>query len=341
MDIGAVFHGSKARRADTHEVSASAAETLLAAPPLVAALDPAGRGALVVLMVAGTLLLLFGARLLRPAVVLAAMSVGFLGAILTARALAPGMPLWAAAAVGAVAGLIAGALLYRPTVGIAASVVGATVGALVAFSVMSGGSLDTAPRDLGHALVENPREVRRDGEGNRAGMRILEILDPPAAGVARTEPDASLAATADAALPAGDRALRSTAAAAHRAADRAALAYRETAPAYRTLLIASIGAGAVIGLLSGLLATTMVARILTSFAGAWILLGAALPLLATHGIEPMPGDARAWLVVLATLALAGTLAQGVLTPEVATARRATGGKRAPKAPAAEAQPAAG
>ena len=31
MDIGAVFHGSKARRADTHEVSASAAETLLAA----------------------------------------------------------------------------------------------------------------------------------------------------------------------------------------------------------------------------------------------------------------------------------------------------------------------
>lgn len=296
---------------------------------------------LVVLMVAGTLLLLFGARLLRPAVVVAAMSVGFLGAILTARALAPGMPLWVAAAIGAVAGLVAGALLYRPTVGVAASVVGATVGALVAFSIMAGGSLDTAPRDLGHALVENPREVRRPGEGNRAGMRILEILDPPADAAARTEPDASLASAADAALPVGERALRSTAATAHRAADRATFAYRETAPAYRTLLVAAIGTGAVIGLLSGLLATTMVARILTSFAGAWILLGAALPLLATHGHEPMPGDARAWLVVLASLALAGTIAQGALSPATPAARTATAKRTAKAAPPASASPAAG
>ena len=57
----------------------------MATPPVLAALDPAARGTLVALMVTGTLLILFGARLLRPAVVLAAMAVGFLGAVVTAR----------------------------------------------------------------------------------------------------------------------------------------------------------------------------------------------------------------------------------------------------------------
>ena len=34
--------------------------------------------------------------------------------------------------------------------------------------------------------------------------------------------------------------------------------------------------------------------------------------MALRGLEPMPADARTWLVVLAILALAGTLAQGAL-----------------------------
>ena len=107
-------------------------------PPAVLAvtLEPAARGTLVALMVVGILLVLAGARLLRPAVVLAAMAVGFLGAIVTARALLPGMPLWAAAAIGAVAGLLAGSLLYRPVVALAAATVGSAVGALVAFAIM-------------------------------------------------------------------------------------------------------------------------------------------------------------------------------------------------------------
>ena len=51
-----------------------------------------------------------------------------------------------------------------------------------------------------------------------------------------------------------------------------------------------------------------------------------LPLLAMHGIDPLPPDARAWLVVLASLTVLGTCMQGLLsaaprTPRPAPARR--------------------
>jgi hypothetical protein len=287
-------------------------------PAILAETDatPAARGVLVALMVLGTALLLFGARLLRPAVVLAAMFVGFLGAIVTARALLPGTPLWIAAAVGAVAGLIAGALIYRPTIGIMAAIVGSAVGALVAFAIMAGGSLDTAPRDLGHALVVSPRETARPGEGERAGIHLLAILN------GHDGTDGTLSDAADAALPAGDRLLRSAVDVTHRAAARVGSAYRETAPAYRTLLAASVGAGALAGFLAGILATTLVAQVLTSFAGGWMLLVGLLPLLALHGLDPMPPDARVWLVTLASLAVVGTIAQSAL---------GAGAKPAPKA----------
>ena len=275
------------------------------ASPLLAdaALPPGTRAALAVAMLAGTCLILFGARVLRPAVVLAAMAAGFLGAIVLARHALPQVPLWAAAAAGAVAGLLGGALLYRPTVALAAATVGATVGAIIAFAVMAGGSLDTAPRDLGHALVASPREAARPGDGQRAGMRLLAVLAPADAS------DATLARTADAAVPAGEHLLRHTADSARRAWERATAACTSVAPAYRTLLVGSIAAGALSGLLLGLVATNLVARILTSFAGGWLLLGGTLALLATRGIEPMPGDARAWLIALGALAAIGTLWQ--------------------------------
>lgn len=282
----------------------------------VADVSPSARAILVAVMVAGTLLILFGAKLLRPAVVLAAMFVGFLGAVITARALLPGMPLWGAAAVGAVAGLLAGSLLYRPTVGAAASIVGATIGALVAFAIMAGGSLDTAPRDLNHALVINPREVGRPGEGNRAGMRLLEILNGTDATPATQRSHEGI----DAAAPAGERMLRATVDVAHRASDRVNAAYEQTAPAYRTLLTGSIAAGAIIGLMAGLIATTIVARILTSCAGAWLLLVGALPLLAMRGYEPLPHDARTWLVTIGSLALVGTIVQSYLGGSTGTTR---------------------
>jgi hypothetical protein len=310
------------------------------APPLLAALDPGARGTLVALMVIGTLLVLFGARLLRPTVVVAAMAVGFIGAIVTARALVPTVPLWAAAAVGAVAGLLAGAMLYRVAVGTAASIVGATAGALVAFAVMAGGSLDTAPRSLNHALVDTPPSAIRAGDGNRAGMRLVTIIDADDADAWRTAAaGGSPEAAADATLPIGERALRRTAAVARTGLDRAGRAYRETSPAYRTLLTGSIAAGAVAGLLAGMLATTMVARILTSFAGGWLLLGGLLPLLALHGQEPMPDDARAWLVTLGAVAALGTFAQSRLGG-AAPAKRASRPKPAAKAAASDAAAAA-
>lgn len=282
-----------------------------------AALPAATRTALVAGMAGGTLLLLFGARILRPAVVLAAILVGFLGAIVTARALLPDLPLWVAAAAGAAAGLVAGALLYRPAVALCAAALGAGIGGLVAFSVIAGGGLDAAPRDLGHAWVDSPRLAARDGEGARAGMRVVELLSPSAGEVV---PDG-----ADAELPAGEHALRASVEVVRRSAARIEHAFGQTAPAYRTLLSGSVLAGSVVGLLAGLVATTTVARILTSCAGGWVLLACALPLLALRGIEPMPDDARAWLVCVAVLALAGTAAQGALAPGRGPARRAISG----------------
>lgn len=310
--------------------------------PLLAALEPGARGTLVGLMVAGALLVLFGARLLRPAVVVAAMAVGFLGAVVTARAMLPAVPLWAAAATGAVAGLVAGAMLYRVAVGLAAATVGATAGALVAFAIMAGGSLDTAPRSLNHALVDTPPTAIRPGDGNRAGLRIVSILDAQDAAQPSGAADTAVAAAADAALPMGERALRRTAAVARAGVDRASAAYRETAPAYRTLLSGSIAAGAIAGLLAGMLATTTVGRALTSFAGGWLLLGAALPLMALHGFEPMPDDARAWLVTLAAIAALGTVAQWKLGGAPGTPRKAKARSRPkPASPAATtAEPAA-
>ncbi len=303
--------------------------------PLLAALEPGARGTLVGLMVAGVLLILFGARLLRPAVVVAAMAVGFLGAVVTARAMLPAVPLWAAAATGAVAGLVAGAMLYRVAVGLAAATVGATAGALVAFAIMAGGSLDTAPRSLNHALVDTPPTAIRPGDGNRAGLRIVSILDAQDAAQPSGAADTAVAAAADAALPVGERALRRTAAVARAGVDRASAAYRETAPAYRTLLSGSIAAGAIAGLLAGMLATTTVARVLTSFAGGWLLLGATLPLMALHGFEPMPDDARAWLVTLAAIAALGTVAQWKLGGAPGTPRKAKARSRPkPESPAA-------
>jgi hypothetical protein len=268
------------------------------------------------------------------------MLVGFLGSVVVARALLPGVPLWAAAAFGAVAGLLAGALLYRPTVGLMAGVVGAAAGALIAFAIIAGGTLDTAPRDLNHALVVNTRETVRPGEGSRAGKHLLEILVGPRgvdeSNANRTATDAALSDAADSALPAGDRVLQSTVDVAHRAGDRVELAFQETAPAYRTLLTASIAAGAVAGFLMGLLATTLVARILTSLAGAWLLVVGALPLLAMHGYEPMPTGARGWLIVLVSMAILGTLAQSVLGSGKATKRSSAGAST--RAPAAKQSP---
>ena len=205
-----------------------------------------------------------------------------------------------------------------------------------AFAIIAGGTLDTAPRDLNHALVVNTRETMRPGEGSRAGKHLLEILVGPRgvdeSNPKRTATDAALSDAADSALPAGDRMLQSTVDVAHRAGDRVEVAFQETAPAYRTLLTASIAAGAVAGFLMGLLATTLVARILTSLAGAWLLVVGALPLLAMHGYEPMPTGARGWLIVLVSMAILGTLAQSVLGSGKAPKRSSAGaGTRAPAA----------
>ena len=281
-------------------------------------------GALVIGLVWGILLLAFGAALLRPMVVLAALIAGTLLGVAVARAWTPEVPLWAAAALGAVLGVAAGALLYRFTVATISAVVGAAAGALVAWAIMAGGALDAQPRALDHAFIAS-QEATTHGDGARSSQAILDIVTAPSA----------QSASADATLTAGDRVLRDLSTLTTTAADRTQASLRATPAAYRTLLSGLVLTGAVVGLIAGLIATTMVARILTSLAGSGLTLFTALPLLAYWGHPVALSDARAWLAATASLALIGVTVQCLLAGGSAASKRPARAKRA-KPAAAEA-----
>jgi hypothetical protein len=267
--------------------------------------------ALLVALVWGLLLLGFGAALLRPMVVLAALVAGVVLAVVAVRTWVPSVPLWVAASVGGLVGVAIGALLYRPAVALLSALVGATLGAIVAWSIIATGGLDTRPRTSDHALVASLRESPALGEGERTSQEIIAILTAHAASAdargsaSGLPPDAPGAST-------GDRLLHDLGGAATRAGERTRAALDATAPAYRTLLYGSILTGAVAAFLAGLLATTLVARVLTSFAGATLLLVAVVPLSAWAGHAVHLRDARAWLVAIASLAIVGVLAQTLL-----------------------------
>jgi ElaB/YqjD/DUF883 family membrane-anchored ribosome-binding protein len=271
-------------------------------------------GALIVALIWGILLLLLGAKLLRPMVVLAALLTGIMLAVVVARTWVPETPLWAAAAVGGVLGVIAGALLYRPTVAGVAACVGAVTGAVVAWAVIAGGALDTQPRESGHGLVASMRESALPGDGARSSAELLDIfMTPPTANSAEASTSATTATTV------GDRILADVSELLARAMQRSQAALAGTAPAYRTLLYGCIATGAVIGFIAGLLATTMVARILTSAAGAGLTMVSAVPLLALAGYSPLPAGARAWAIALGSLVVVGVVLQTVIARKTASA----------------------
>lgn len=284
-------------------------------------------GALLMALVWGLLLLGFGATLLRPMVVLAALIAGVVLAVVAVRAWVPTVPLWIAASVGGLVGVAIGALLYRPAVALLSACVGATLGAIVAWSIIATGALDTKPRESGHALVASLRESAVLGEGERTSQEILAILTAHA-DAAQQNGSSSTGAAAPATTT-GDRLLHDLGAVATRAAERTRAALDATAPAYRTLLYGSILTGAVAAFLAGLLATTMVARILTSFAGATLALLAGVPLLAWAGHPAHLRDARAWLVAIASLAILGILAQTLMASRAKAPPRRKPAKPAP------------
>ncbi len=284
-------------------------------------------GALIIGLVWGILLLGFGAALLRPMVVLAALIAGTLLGVAVARAWTPEVPLWAAAALGAVLGVAAGALLYRFTVATISAVVGAVgavAGALVAWAIMAGGALDAQPRALDHAFIAS-HDSSTHGDGARSSQAILDIVTAPAA----------QGTSADTTLTTGDRVLRDLSTLTTTAAARTQASLQATPAAYRTLLSGLVLTGAVVGMVAGLIATTMVARILTSLAGAGLTLFTALPLLAYSGHPLALADARAWLAATASLALIGVTVQCLLAGGSAASKRPTRAKRA-KPAAAEA-----
>ncbi|MBL9140744.1 MAG: hypothetical protein JNK53_02655 [Phycisphaerae bacterium] len=284
-------------------------------------------GALIIALIWGVLLLAFGATLLRPMVVVTALLTGVLLAVVVARTWVPNVPLWIAASVGGLLGVIAGALLYRPAVATISAFVGATVGAIVAWSVIATGALDTKPRESDHALVASLRESAVFGEGRKTSEEILAIVTARAEGAASADASDATAATV------GDRVLRDLSEIATRAADRTRATLQATAPVYRTLLYGSILTGAVAGFLAGLVATTTVARILTSVAGATLLMLSAVPLLASMGVNVQLRDARAWLLAIASCAVLGVLTQTLLGGRTRGAGKSPARKKKPAPPA--------
>lgn len=293
----------------------------IAAQPIIG--GPA-LGALVVALIWGVLLLLFGAKLLRPMIVLAALLTGVLIGVVVARTWVPQTPLWVAAAVGGVLGVVAGALLYRPAVATASACVGAVVGALVAWTVIAGGALDSQPRDTGHGLVAHSRETAITGDGARSSAQLLDIVTTQPVDARETSGQSPVAASA---ATVGDRILRDVSELFSRGATRVRAAFSSTAQAYRTLLFGCIATGAVIGFIAGLLATTTVARILTSCAGAGLTMLGAVPLLALAGYAPLPPGPRAWLICMGAFALVGVVLQTMLS-KPAAAPKAKAPKRA-------------
>lgn len=85
----------------------------------------------------------------------------------------------------------------------------------------------------------------------------------------------------------------------------------------RTLLMASLAAGAVIGCLFGLLFAETAARLVTSLAGSLLLLLSGMPLLSAllgRGDDLLPAKPAAWFVAIALLTVIGFGVQRMLAP---------------------------
>lgn len=213
-----------------------------------------------ILLVVGLATLLFGARLLRPTLALAAIFLGVTIAVAWARVAGSTLsPIWWAA-FGAIGGVVAATLGYRLLLAGGSAAIGLVLSAIAASAAIEAGIVAT-----------------HDGAARRETPPAAIAFDEPAS----EPPAASVPADAIAAAfgPWIDRyagELRATLGAARGELDSR---WNRLAGPERTFFLASVAAGAFIGLVLGLMNPNGTARVVTSLLGALFLLAGGVPLL--------------------------------------------------------------
>lgn len=218
------------------------------------------------LLVIGLATLLFGARLLRPTLALAAIFLGVTIAVAWARLAGSTLaPIWWAA-FGAIGGVIAATLGYRLLLATGSAAIGLTLSAIVASAAIEAG------------VVATPDGSR----GREAEARSIALDTPPDGSLAPAAApfESSIGDAVTAALGpwidryAGD--LRATLGAARGELDSR---WNRLSGPERTFFLASVAAGAFIGLVLGLMNPNGTARVVTSLLGGLFLLAGGVPLL--------------------------------------------------------------
>lgn len=249
------------------------------------------------LVVMGLATLLFGARLLRPTLAIAAIFLGVALSVGWARVAGSTLsPLWWAA-FGAIGGVLVASLGYRLLLAGGSAALGLSLAAFAASAAIEAGVVATPD---GASLRETPR----DASGRP--VADAESVSPAAAPVG----DAFAAALG----PwidryAGD--LRASIGAAKGEFDSR---WARLAGPERTFFLASVAAGAFIGLVLGLVNPSGSARVVTSLLGGLFLLAGGVPLLVrsleseTVRAGPAATPLR-WLAAWLAIAILGWIFQ--------------------------------
>jgi len=278
---------------------------ILAAAP-VTLLAPAG-GVLLLVFAAGILLWALGGRLLRPGLAVIGMIAGVPIGIWIGAAVAPEVPSAIFAAGGAIAGLVVASISYwlaLASVTALLSGVLALLGAWTAADLGMISSVRAAERidaATGAIVHEAPSPLSRD--------TLTRLWFATGIGRDAVPGTANDSAVIDAS-PADDGVIART---------RAAIAdlWDTMPPPLRTLLVASLAAGTVVGFLFGLLFADAAAKLVTSLAGSLLLLVAGMPLLSAafgRSDDLLPLRPGAWFAALGMLTIIGFGVQRMVTP---------------------------
>lgn len=250
------------------------------------------------LLVIGLATLLFGARLLRPTLALAAILVGVTLAVGFARVQGSTLsPLWWAA-FGAIGGVVAATLGYRLLLAGGSAAIGVALGAILASSAIEAGIVATPD---GNARRESAGEFTSFAAHEESDA--IESSPPPV-------PDALLAALA----PWIDRYAGELGGAFGAAGGKLRTRWARLVGPERTFFLATVAAGAFIGLVLGLANPNGSARVVTSLLGGLFLLAGGVPLLVrsleseTVRAGPAATPLR-WLLAWLAIAFLGWLFQ--------------------------------
>lgn len=299
-------------------------------PPSVTPFVPAG-GALLLLMAAGILLWALGGKLLRPGLALIGLLAGLPIGIWLGGMVAPDAPPLFFAAGGALAGLVLASLSYVLALAAVTAVLTGILALMAAWTAADMGWIDAArAADRIDQATGAVQSAAPESPAFETLTRIL--LGAQGAGSAESGAGGTAPSFNGKSAPSG-KAAPNERLVTHRApvpidaAPQPGLFARTrdaienhwaTMPQpLRTLLIASLAAGVVVGFLFGLLCAQAAARVVTSLAGSIILLVAGVPLLTAalgRSDDLLPSRPGAWFVAIALLTIIGYGVQRALAP---------------------------